>query len=150
VNEPIRTDQAPTPVGVYPHARRVGSLLFLSGIGPRRPGDGSVPGNRHDGEGKLVAYDFEAQCLQAFANVRAVLDAAGASLQDLVDITVFLTDIERDFPAFNRLYAETFAGIDACRTTVGVVALPTPIAIELKCIASVHGHTRQGPQPDKA
>ena len=131
----VRTDRAPVPVGAYPHARRVGQWLYLSGVGPREPGSQAIPGNVHDAEGRLTAYDIEAQCRQVFANVRAVLEASGAAWTDLVDVTVFLTDLPRDFAAYNRLYAEHFAGVDACRTTVGVSALPTPIAIELKCIA---------------
>ena len=131
----VRTDRAPVPVGAYPHARRVGQWLYLSGVGPREPGSQAVPGNVLDAEGHLTSYDIEAQCRQVFANVRAVLEASGAAWTDLVDVTVFLTDLPRDFAAYNRLYAEHFAGVDACRTTVGVSALPTPIAIELKCIA---------------
>lgn len=133
----VRTDAAPAPVGAYPHARRVGDLLFLSGVGPREPGSNAIPGNVYDGEGKLVGYDIEQQCRQVFANVRAVLEASGAHWQDLVDVTVFLTDMARDFSAYNRLYAEYFNGVDACRTTLGITALPTPIAIELKCIAAL-------------
>ena len=135
MSEIVRTDAAPAPVGAYPHARRVGNLLFLSGVGPREPGSNAIPGNVHDADGKLVAYDIEAQCRQVFANVRAVLEAGGARWEDLVDVTVFLTDMARDFAAYNRLYAEYVAGVDACRTTLGVTALPTPIAIELKCVA---------------
>jgi 2-aminomuconate deaminase len=133
----VRTDAAPAPVGAYPHARRVGNLLFLSGVGPRQPGSDAIPGNIHDAEGRLIGYDIEAQCHQVFANVRAVLEASGAAWADLVDVTVFLTDMERDFAAYNRLYAEYFAGVDACRTTLGVTRLPTPIAIELKCVAAI-------------
>lgn len=131
----VRTDAAPAPVGAYPHARRVGNLLFLSGVGSRQPGTNAIPGNVYGPDGQLLGYDIEAQCRQVFANVRAVLEASGVCWSDLVDVTVFLTDLARDFPVYNRLYAEHFAGVDACRTTVGVVALPTPIAIELKCIA---------------
>ena len=131
----VRTDRAPAPVGAYPHARRVGQWLYLSGVGPREPGSQAIPGNVHDAEGRLIGYDIEAQCRQVFANVRAVLEASGAAWTDLVDVSVFLTDLPRDFAAYNRLYAEHFAGVDACRTTVGVSALPTPIAIELKCVA---------------
>lgn len=137
MNDIIRTDAAPAPVGAYPHARRVGDLLFLSGVGPRQPGNQAIPGNVTDADGKLVAYDFEAQCRQVFANVRAVLEASGAAWTDLVDVTVLLTDMQRDFAAYNRLYGEYFAGVDACRTTLGISALPTPIAIELKCIAAL-------------
>jgi 2-aminomuconate deaminase len=134
----IRTDTAPAPVGAYPHARRVGNLLFLSGVGPRRPGDNAIPGNTYDADGRLLDYDIEAQCRQVFANVRAVLEASGATWGDLVDVTVFLTDMQRDFASYNRLYAEHFAGVGACRTTLGISALPTPIAVELKCIATLH------------
>ncbi len=137
MSDVVRTEQAPAPVGAYPHARRVGNLLFLSGVGPRTPGSNAIPGNVHDDAGKLIGYDIEAQCRQVFANVRAVLEASGARWENLVDVTVFLTDMARDFPAYNKLYAEYFAGVDACRTTVGITALPTPIAIELKCIAVV-------------
>ena len=134
----IRTDHAPAPVGAYPHARRVGDLLFLSGVGPRTPGSNVIPGNVHDADGRLVAYDIEAQCRQVFANVRAVLEASGARWEDLVDVTVFLTDMANDFTAYNAVWAEYFPdpATAPCRTTLGIDALPTPIAIELKCIAS--------------
>jgi 2-aminomuconate deaminase len=137
MSDVVRTDQAPAPVGAYPHARRMGDLLFLSGVGPRTPGSNAIPGNVHDDHGKLISYDIEAQCRQVFANVRAVLEASGARWENLVDVTVFLTDMSRDFPIYNKLYAEYFAGVDACRTTLGITALPTPIAIELKCIAAL-------------
>ncbi|TAH43605.1 MAG: RidA family protein [Elusimicrobia bacterium] len=133
----IVTDTAPKAVGAYPHARRVGNLLFLSGVGPRRPGDNSIPGNVHDEQGHLVSYDIEAQCRQVFANVRAVLEASGARWEDLVDVIVFLTDMQRDFATYNRVYAEFFTTAQPCRTTLGITALPTPIAIELKCIAAI-------------
>lgn len=137
MNEPIHTMTAPAPVGAYPHARRVGELLFLSGVGPRTPGNNAIPGNIHDADGKLIAYDIEAQCRQVFDNVRAVLNASGAQWDDLIDVTVFLTDMARDFATYNRLYAEYFTSAQPCRTTLGISALPTPIAIELKCIAVV-------------
>jgi 2-aminomuconate deaminase len=137
MSDVVRTEQAPAPVGAYPHARRVGNLLFLSGVGPRTPGSNAIPGNVYDDNGKLAGYDIEAQCRQVFANVRAVLEASGAHWEDLVDVTVFLTDMARDFSAYNKLYAEFFAGVDACRTTLGITVLPTPIAIELKCIAAI-------------
>jgi 2-aminomuconate deaminase len=138
MTDAIHASAAPKAVGQYPHARRVGNLLFLSGVGPRMPGSNAIPGNVHDTDGTLLSYDIEAQCRQVFANVRAVLEASGARWHDLVDVTVFLTDMTRDFAAYNRLYAEYFAGVDACRTTLGVIALPTPIAIELKCVAALH------------
>jgi 2-aminomuconate deaminase len=137
MSDVVRTDTAPAPVGAYPHARRVGTLLFLSGVGPRQPGTHVIPGNVHDADGKLISYDIEQQCRQVFANVRAVLEASGARWEYLVDVTVFLTDMTRDFPIYNRLYDEHFKGVDACRTTLGITALPTPIAIELKCIAAL-------------
>lgn len=135
MNRTIHAESAPKPVGAYPHARRVGDLLFLSGIGPRSPEDNSIPGNRYDAEGRLVGYDIAAQCRQVFANVRTVLEAAGARWEDLVDVTVYLTDMSRDFGIYNQIWAEHFTTVQPCRTTLGISALPTPIAIELKCTA---------------
>ena len=134
-SDDIKTKTAPPPVGAYPHAKRCGEFLFLSGLGPRSPGGGPIPGTTTDDDGNVVAHDIEAQCHSVFANVRAVLESAGAEWSDLVDVTVFLTDIENDFDAFNRVYADYFPGDGPCRTTVEVNRLPTPIAIELKCIA---------------
>lgn len=131
------TEKAPTPVGLYPHARRVGDLLFLSGVGPRTPGSNLIPGNIYDADGRLAGYDIALQCHQVFANVRAVLEAAGAHWEDLIDVTVFLTDMTSDFATYNRIYAEYFSEAQPCRTTLGISALPTPIAIELKCIAAL-------------
>ncbi|HWG67601.1 MAG TPA: RidA family protein [Rhodanobacteraceae bacterium] len=137
VNDSTSTDTAPAPVGAYPHARRVGDLLFLSGIGPRTPDSNEIPGNVFNPRGTLVAHDIAAQTRQVFANVRAVLEAAGARWEDLVDVTVFLTDMALDFKTYNAVWAEYFPDpADApCRTTLGITALPTPIAIELKCVA---------------
>jgi 2-aminomuconate deaminase len=137
--ERIDASGAPRPVGLYPHARRVGNLLFLSGIGPRDPGTDGVPGLERSAAGNYTAFDFEAQVHSVFRNVRTVLEASGARWEDLVDVTVFLTDMERDFHTFNRLYAEYFRDNQPCRTTVGIDRLPTPIAIELKCIAVMGG-----------
>lgn len=136
-----RTDsqRAPEPVGPYPHARRVGGLLFLSGIGPRRRGAKTIPGVTLGPDGKIAAYDIEAQCRAVFDNVRTVLEDAGARWEDLVDVTVFLTNMKADFATYNRLYAEYFSDAQPCRTTVEVLSLPTPIAIELKCIATIRG-----------
>jgi 2-aminomuconate deaminase len=133
----VQTDAAPKPVGAYPHARRVGDLLFLSGIGPRTPGSDAIPGNVVDADGRLLDYDIEAQTRAVFANVRAVLEASGARWEDLVDVTVYLTDMARDFRRYNAIWAEHFPDIASapCRTTLGISALPTPIAIELKCVA---------------
>jgi len=137
MSDTIQTDSAPAPVGAYPHARRVGDLLFLSGIGPRTPGSDAIPGNVHDSNGTLVDHDITAQARQVFANVRAVLDASGARWEQLVDVTVFLTDMARDFKAYNAVWKEYFPdpATAPCRTTLGITALPTPIAIELKCVA---------------
>ncbi len=133
------TDTAPAPVGAYPHSRRVGNLLFLSGVGPRSPGSNVIPGNVYAADGSLTGYDIAAQCHQVFANVRAVLEASGVHWEDLIDVTVFLTDMQRDFATYNRVYAEYFEKTQPCRTTLGISALPTPIAIELKCIAALPG-----------
>ena len=133
----IESTAAPEPVGAYPHARRVGNLLFLSGVGPRVRGSKEIPGVQLDAEGNIVSYDIEAQCRSVFANVRAVLEDAGATWESLVDVTVFLTNMKDDFPVYNRIYAEYFRDNQPCRTTVEINALPTPIAIELKCIAVI-------------
>ncbi len=133
----IYSNAAPEPVGAYPHARRVGNLLFLSGMGPRSRGSGEIPGVTLDEHDNVLAYDIELQCRAVFENVRAVLEEAGSSWNKLVDVTVFLTDIKADFSTYNRIYAEYFGETQPCRTTVEVSRLPTPIAIELKCIATI-------------
>ncbi|MFT3896257.1 MAG: RidA family protein [Thermomonas sp.] len=135
----IHAAGAPKAVGHYPHARRVGNLLFLSGIGPRDPATDAIPGNEYFADGRVSRYDITAQAKAVFANVRAVLEASGARWEDLVDVTVYLTDMQRDFAAYNAAWAEAFpdAANAPCRTTLGIVALPTPIAIELKCVAVV-------------
>lgn len=135
LSEKFDASNAPKPVGLYPHARRVGNLLFLSGIGPRDPATDGVPGLQRSPAGIYTEFDFEVQVHSVFANVRAVLESAGARWEDLVDVTVFLVDMERDFHTFNRIYAEYFVENQPCRTTVGIDRLPTPIAIELKCVA---------------
>lgn len=137
MSQVVHSDKAPRAVGHYPHARRVGQMLFLSGIGPRSATDNSIPGNVLSEFGNLLSYDIVAQCHSVFANVRAVLEASGAQWSDLVDVTVYLTDMARDFPAYNKVWAEYFpdAATAPCRTTLGITALPTPIAIELKCLA---------------
>ena len=155
MSDAIHADAAPKAVGSYPHARRVGDLLFLSGIGPRTPdrspsvaeaidgverppGSDVIPGNAYHADGRLRDYDIAAQCRQVFANVRTVLEASGARWEDLVDVTVYLTDMARDFKAYNAIWAEHFPdpARAPCRTTLGITALPTPIAIELKCVAA--------------
>ncbi len=137
MKEIVNTQKAAKPVGAYPHARKVGNLLFLSGIGPRTAATNEIPGLELDARGNMISFDFEAQCHSVFQNIKAVLEASGSEWKHLVDITVFLTDMKRDFNTYNRLYAEYFKGVDACRTTVEVKSLPTPIAIELKCIAVI-------------
>lgn len=141
MSDRINTSNAPKPVGLYPHARRVGNLLFLSGVGPRTAGtgphDSGVPGLELDHNGNFKAFDFEAQVHSVFANVKSVLEASGSDWSKLVDVTVFLVDMHRDFHTFNRIYAEYFKENQPCRTTVEINRLPTPIAIELKCIATV-------------
>ncbi len=139
MNQAIDSTKAPKAVGHYPHARRVGNLLFLSGIGPRLVADNSIPGNEYDGNGTLIKYDIAAQCHSVFANVRAVLQACGTDYVDLVDVTVYLTDMAKDFKTYNQIWAEYFpdAVLAPCRTTLGITALPTPIAIELKCTAQL-------------
>ena len=133
----LSSSRAPEPVGLYPHARRVGNLLFLSGIGPRRRGSREIPGVKLRTDGTVESYDIEAQCRSVFDNVRAVLEDAGCRWEDLVDVTVYLTDMQADFPAYNRLWAEYFQDARPCRTTLEILSLPTPIAIELKCIAEI-------------
>jgi len=133
----VTSPRAPEALGPYPHARRVGNLLFISGMGPRRRGEQQVPGVELDADGRVVRYEIEAQCRAVFDNVRVILEDAGSSWERLVDVTVFLTDLERDFATYNRIYGEYFGAVKPCRTTVGVTRLPGPIAIELKCIATI-------------
>jgi 2-aminomuconate deaminase len=136
-DERIDSKRAPEPVGLYPHARRVGNLLFLSGVGPRERGTKKIPGVELDAQGNIVSYDIEAQCHSVFRNVRYILEEAGSSWDRLVDVTVYLTHMKADFPIYNRLWAEYFKDNPPCRTTLEINALPTPIAIELKCIATI-------------
>ena len=136
----FESSRAPEPVGAFPHAKRVGNLLFLSGIGPRIRGSKDIPGVTLDSAGNVASYEIETQCRAVFENVRLVLEDAGASWNDIVDVTVFLTNMKKDFPIYNKLYAEYFAGDgkpNPTRTTVEVAALPTPIAIELKVVAAI-------------
>ena len=133
----INSAKAPKPVGLYPHARRVGNLLFLSGVGPRGRGTKKIPGVELDNNGEIISYNIETQCRSVFQNVRHILEDAGSSWGEIVDVTVFLTNMKDDFAVYNRIYAEYFADNQPCRTTVGVNSLPTPIAIELKVIATI-------------
>ena len=133
----IHTGNASSPLGAYPHARRAGNLLFLSGIGPRNPKDNSIPGLELNASGEILKYDIEAECHAVFANVKAVLEASGSSWDRIIDVTVFLVNMKKDFPVYNKIYGEYFKDVQACRTTVEVKSLPTPIAIELKVIATI-------------
>ena len=131
------SSKAPEPVGLYPHARKVSGLLFLSGVGPREKGQKDIPGVERDAEGNIVAYDIETQCHSAFKNIRYILEEAGSGWDKLVDVTVFLTNMKDDFKTYNRIYGEYFKDNQPCRTTVEINSLPTPIAIELKCVATI-------------
>jgi len=140
MSESFESSRAPEPVGAFPHAKRVGNLLFLSGIGPRVRGSKTIPGATIDAAGTIASYDIETQCRAVFENVRLVLEDSGVCWNDIVDVTVFLTNMKNDFPTYNKLYAEYFAGEgkpNPTRTTVEITALPTPIAIELKVIAAL-------------
>lgn len=137
MDEKIHSSKAPEPVGLYPHARRVGNLLFLSGVGPRERGTKQIPGVELDENGNIVSYDIEAQCHSVFRNIRYILEDAGSSWDNIVDVTVFLTNMKDDFATYNRLYAQYFKDNQPCRTTLEINCLPTPIAIELKVIATI-------------
>jgi 2-aminomuconate deaminase len=137
MSDALNSHKAPEPVGLYPHARRVGNLLFLSGVGPRSRGTKEIPGVTLDSEGNIAAYDIEAQCRSVFQNVKWILEDSGSSWDQMVDVTVFLTNMKDDFKTYNRLWAEYFGDNPPCRTTLEINCLPTPIAIELKVIATV-------------
>lgn len=139
MSDALNSSKAPEPVGLYPHARRVGGLLFLSGVGPRSRGTKEIPGVTLDDSGSIISYDIEIQCRSVFQNVRWILEDAGSSWDQMVDVTVFLTNMKDDFKTYNRLWAEYFGDNPPCRTTLEINCLPTPIAIELKVIATVGG-----------
>lgn len=136
-NEKVHSSKAPEPVGLYPHARKVGNLLLLSGVGPRERGQKKIPGVELNPDGTIASYDIEAQCHSVFTNVKHVLEDAGSSWDNIVDVTVFLTNMKDDFTTYNKLYAEYFKDNQPCRTTIEIKSLPTPIAIELKVIATM-------------
>ena len=137
--EKFNSERAPQAVGLYPHARKVGNLLFLSGVGPRKAGQKEIPGVTLDEKGGIVNYDIELQCHSVFENIRFILEDAGSSWDNIVDVQVFLTNMKDDFKIYNKIYAEYFKDNQPCRTTVEITSLPTPIAIELKCIATIDG-----------
>jgi 2-aminomuconate deaminase len=136
-DQSINSGKAPEPVGLYPHAKRVGNLLFLSGVGPRERGTKKIPGVTLSESGEIESYDIEAQCRSVFQNVRWILEDAGSSWDNIVDVTVFLTNMKDDFPTYNRLWAEYFGQNPPCRTTLEINCLPTPIGIELKVLATI-------------
>ena len=136
-NDRINSSKAPEPVGAYPHARRVGNLLFLSGVGPRERGTKKIPGVELDEQGNIVSYDIDTQCNSVFQNIKYILEDAGSSWDNIVDVQVFLTNMKDDFKTYNRVYAEWFKDNQPCRTTIEINCLPTPIAIELKVIATI-------------
>ena len=136
-NKSINANQAPEPVGLYPHAKRVGNLLFLSGVGPRERCTKKIPGVELNEQGEIVSYNIEAQCRSVFNNIKLILEASGSNWNNIVDVTVFLTNMKDDFPIYNKLWAEYFAENPPCRTTIEINCLPTPIAIELKVLATV-------------
>jgi len=133
----IASSKAPEPVGAYPHARQVGNLLFLSGVGPRERGTKKIPGVELNDSGEIMAYDIAEQCHSVFKNVRVIVEEAGSGWENIVDVTVFLTNMKDDFKTYNKIYAEYFKDNQPCRTTVEIKSLPTPIAIELKVIATL-------------
>jgi len=135
--EIINSSKAPEPVGLYPHARKVGNLLFLSGVGPRERGSKKIPGVELDEKGNIISYDIEKQCHSVFQNIKYILEDAGSSWDNIVDVQVFLTNMKDDFAIYNRIYAEWFKDNQPCRTTIEINCLPTPIAIELKVIATI-------------
>lgn len=137
INTSVSSNRAPEPVGLYPHAKKVGNLLFLSGVGPRERGTKKIPGVELNPDGSILSYDIEAQCHSVFKNVKSILEDAGSSWSNLVDVTVYLTNMKMDFPVYNRLWAEYFKENQPCRTTIEINCLPTPIAIELKCVAVI-------------
>ena len=137
MSDRIESSKAPEPVGLYPHARKVGNLLFLSGVGPRERGTKKIPGVELDENGNIVSYDIETQCHSFFRNIKYILEDSGSSWDKIVDVQVFLTNMKDDFKTYNRVYAEYFKDNQPCRTTVEINCLPTPIAIELKVIATI-------------
>ena len=137
IMEKFNSNKAPEPVGSYPHARKVGNLLFLSGVGPRERGTKKIPGVELDEQGNIVSYDIATQCHSVFNNIKAIVEDSGSSWGNIVDVTVFLTNMKDDFKTYNKIYAEYFKDNQPCRTTVAIDSLPTPIAIELKCIATI-------------
>ncbi|HIE73489.1 MAG TPA: RidA family protein [Flavobacteriales bacterium] len=135
--EQFNSDRAPKAVGLYPHARKVGNLLFLSGVGPRKAGQTDIPGVTLNTNGEIERYDIEEQCHSVFNNIKYILEDAGSSWEKIVDVQVFLTNMKDDFKIYNKIYEDYFKNNQPCRTTIEIKSLPTPIAIELKVIATI-------------
>lgn len=134
----VNSEKAPKPVGAYPHARREGDLIYLSGVGPRQPGDNSIPGGPiKDANGKPLDYDIKAQTHAVIQNISRILEEAGSSIENVIDVTSFLVDMDRDFSGYNEVWAETLGKVGPTRTTLAISALPTPIAVEMKVIAKI-------------
>ena len=137
IGDKYNSERAPQAVGLYPHARKAGNLLFLSGVGPRKAGSKEIPGVTLDENGKIIEYDIEKQCHSVFQNIKYILEDSGSSWSNIVDVQVFLTNMKDDFKTYNKIYAEYFEDNQPCRTTIEIKSLPTPIAIELKVIATI-------------
>ena len=135
--EKFNSERAPQAVGLYPHARKVGELLFLSGVGPRKAGQKEIPGVTLDEKGNILDYNIAIQCHSVFENIRFILEDAGSSWKNIIDVQTFLTNMKDDFEPYNKIYSEYFKENQPCRTTIEVGSLPTPIAIELKVIATI-------------
>ena len=133
----FNSDRAPQAVGLYPHARKVGNFLFLSGVGPRKAGQTDIPGVTLNANGEIKSYNIDEQCHSVFNNIKYILEDAGSSWEKIVDVQVFLTNMKDDFKTYNKIYADYFKNNQPCRTTIEIKSLPTPIAIELKVIATI-------------
>jgi 2-aminomuconate deaminase len=132
--ERVMTPDAPDPLGPYAHAVRAHGFVYCSGQGARDPRTGREAGVGYDEQGKVTSYDIAVQCEATLGNVHAVLEAAGTSWDRLVELTVFLKDMD-DFEAMNEVYARHFPNGGPARTTVGVSDLPADNYIEIRAIA---------------
>ena len=149
-NNSIESSKAPEPVGLYPHAKRVGNLLFLSGVGPRERGTKVIPGVELDENRNIISYDIAKQCHSVFQNIKYILEDSGSSWDKIVDVTVFLTNMKDDFPIYNKIWAEYFSENPPCRTTLEINCLPTPIGIVKGSeIKSASNRSNMPPWPGK-
>lgn len=131
----ISCDQIPTPVGSYAHARKVGDWLYLSALGPHRAGSDEVAGLKLNPDGRVHSHDIVMQTRATLENIEAVLNTAGGSLKNVVDVVVYLTDIKNDHKKFCGVFNEVFAGIDPARTIMEVGFLDGKAAIQIKATA---------------